>query len=52
MKSFMICAPHKHYLGITRRMRWPGHTAGKGKKRKEHIVSVEQPDGNRTVRRP
>jgi len=33
-------------------MRWAGHTAGEGKKRKAHIISVEQPDGNRAVQRP
>jgi hypothetical protein len=32
-------------------MRWAGNTAGKCKKRKAHIVSVEQPDGNKAVQR-
>jgi hypothetical protein len=28
------------------------HTASEGKKRKAHIISVEQPDSNGAVRRP
>jgi hypothetical protein len=50
MKSFMICTLRQ--VIKARRMRWVGHVARMGEKRKAYRLLVGTPEGRRALGRP
>jgi hypothetical protein len=52
MRNFIICTHPQILLGKSRRMRWAGHVACMGEKRKVYKVLVGKPKGRRPLGRP
>jgi hypothetical protein len=48
----LYSSPSKIKLIKSRRMRWAGHVAQMGEKRKAYRILVGKPDGKRLLRRP